>query len=57
VGDARRVDDLRAFELDMRVAEVLEQPGAPAEQQRYEMDVDLVEQSGGEHLLGDVGAH
>jgi hypothetical protein len=38
-------------------AQVLEEALALAEQDGHEVDLQLVDQTGGQELLGDVGAH
>src|SRR6266511_4971445 len=44
------------LQLDMVIAEVLEQAAAGAEQHRYEVHVDLVDEPGTDELLTDVAA-
>ena len=41
----RGIDHLSGFEPDVLTAEVLEQPGAAAEQHGHEVDLDLLGQS------------
>jgi hypothetical protein len=54
VGDAWRLD--RAHLLDLEVADVLEQPLAVPEQDRDEVQLELVDQPGGQVLLDHAGA-
>ena len=53
MGDAGRLD--RAHLLDLKVADVLEQPLAATEQDRDEVQLELVDQPGGKVLLDDAG--
>ena len=52
--DAVRADDAGLLELD--APDVLEEPRAGAEQDRRDVDLELVEQPGAEVLLRDLGA-
>jgi hypothetical protein len=52
VGDAGRLD--RTHLLDLEVADVLEQPLAVPEQDRDEVQLELIDQSGGKVLLDDA---
>jgi hypothetical protein len=54
VGDAGRLD--RTHLLDLEVADVLEQPLTVPEQDRDEVQLELIDQSGGKVLLDDAGA-
>src|SRR5215216_4054370 len=54
VGGGGRGDDLDRLQL--RVADVLEQPLAATEHDRDDVEVELLEQAGGEVLLDRVGA-
>jgi len=54
VGDAGRLD--RAYLPELEVADVLEQPLAVTEQDRDDVELELIDQPGGEVLLDDVGA-
>jgi hypothetical protein len=54
VGNAGRLD--RADLLDLEVADVLEQPLAVPEQDRDEVQLERVDQPGGQVLLDQVGA-
>ena len=54
MGYAGRLD--RARLLDLEVADVLEQPLAVPEQDRDEVQLELVDQPGGQVLLDQVGA-
>src|SRR5436189_3343759 len=53
VGDAGCLD--RAHLLDLEVADVLEQPLAVAEQDRRDVEPELIDQPRGEVLLDDTG--
>jgi hypothetical protein len=53
--DRRRgLDHLERLELDVLVAEVLEHAGAAAKEDRDEVDLELVDQPGGDELLADA---
>jgi len=54
VRDARRV--YRAQLLELEVADVLEQPLTVSEQDRDEVQLELVNQPGGQVLLDNAGA-
>ena len=54
MGDAGCLD--RAHLLDLQIADVLEQPLAVAEQDRRDMEPELIDQAGGEVLLDDAGS-
>src|SRR5205085_11720237 len=57
MGDGGRLDYSGALELHRPGVEVVEQPDtAAAEQQRGDVDAQLVEEAGAEVLLDDVGA-
>jgi hypothetical protein len=54
VGDAGRLD--RTHLLDLEVADVLEQPVTVPEQDRDDVQPELIDQPGGQVLLDDAGA-
>ena len=57
MGDAALAfQDPDALELDVLRAEVVEEAASPAEQDGDQVDLELVEQAGGESELGDGGA-
>ena len=57
MGDAAlALEDPRALELDVLGAEVVEEAAALAEEHRDEMDLELVEDAGGERELRGSGA-
>ncbi len=53
--DAGAVDDAGQIELDMPGAEVLEEPPALAQEDRDEVDLQLVEHSGAQAQLREIG--
>jgi hypothetical protein len=53
VGDTGRLD--RPYLLDFEVADLLQKPLASTEQDRGDVELELVDQPGGEVLLRDVG--
>src|SRR3954469_4473049 len=53
VRDARRLDRVHLLELDLAVPEVVEQSLAALQEDRGDREVDLVDQAGGEILVGD----
>src|ERR671914_456345 len=53
VGDPRRVDGADLLELE--VADILQQPLAVAEQDRDDVELELIDEPRGEVLLHDVG--
>ena len=54
VGDARRLD--RADLLEVEVADILEEPRSGAEQDRDQVQLELINQPGGQVLLNGAGA-
>jgi hypothetical protein len=56
VSDSGRFDGLNLSKPRLRLAEVVEWPGANAEEDRDHRDHDLVDQPGREVLLDDVRA-
>jgi hypothetical protein len=58
MGDSRRLDDPGDFEVNWLRAKVVEQADSCAEQDRHQVDVDLVQKLGLEALLhGARGAY
>jgi hypothetical protein len=55
VGDADRFDYAGAFEVEPAMLEVRKETNSVAEQDRNELDVDLVEEASVQVLLGHVG--
>src|SRR5262249_48000972 len=49
-------DHVEDFQLDVVAADVLEQAGAGAQQDRDQVDADLVDEAGPQQLLTDAGA-
>src|SRR5215475_8841226 len=49
-------DHVEDFQLDVVAADVLEQAGADAQQDRDQVDADLVDEAGPQQLLTDAGA-
>src|SRR5215469_9273658 len=49
-------DHVEDFQLDVAAADVLEQAGAGAQQDRDQVDADLVDEAGPQQLLTDAGA-
>src|SRR4051812_25850549 len=56
VGDARRLDGPYLLELDIAAAEVVEQARATTEQHGHDVQLELVEEPGGQVLVDDLGA-
>src|SRR5215831_17427353 len=56
VGDAGRLDHAKALQLDRLRPEAVEVAHALAQQDRDQVDADLVDQAGADGLLNDVGA-
>jgi hypothetical protein len=54
VGDARRLD--RADLLEVEVADILKEPRAGTEQDRDQVQLELINQPGGQVLLDGAGA-
>src|SRR5580700_9658390 len=55
VGDAVGLDHPGAFQVELLIVDVVEEADATAEQDGHEIQVDLIEKTGPEVLLGDVG--
>ena len=53
--DLRTVDRADGFESDAAAMDVVEKPGASAQQARHDVNLHLVEQIGREVLLNDIG--
>src|SRR5262245_61510759 len=49
-------DHVEDFQLDVVAADVLEQAGAGAQQDRDQVDADLIDEAGPQQLLADAGA-
>jgi hypothetical protein len=49
-------EDARALELDLLASEALEETAPPAEEHRDQMELELVEDAGGERELRGSGA-
>jgi hypothetical protein len=56
VGDAGRLDGPDLLEVHLRVPEVIEETSTVAEHHRIDVELKLVQQSGRQVLLGDLGA-
>ena len=56
MGDARGLDDPHAFQFNLLVAELIEQAGPLTKQDRHQMKVDFIKQSGLEALLSNTRA-
>ncbi len=56
MGDAGCFDDACAFEPDLRIREVVEEPRTASEEDGDEVDLHFVDQPGFQVLLGDVRA-
>lgn len=52
----RRLDSVDWIELDVALREMIEETCAAAEQDRHQVDPDLVGEAGCEYLLDEVGA-
>jgi hypothetical protein len=54
--DRRRVDDSRSLQLQLVRLDAFEQPHSRSEQDRREVDLELLEQAGVEELRHSLGA-